>query len=145
MTRFLIQVALTLAVLAFAWSKGGKPERYVATIYFALVFSGIARWLVVGHWSEEGYASVQTFRFVVDSTALFAVTAVALSYDRWWPLWVSSAQFIAVVSHLLRAASMPLEPIVYAIMERWPVWLALIITGLGTLAHYRRSRIDRTI
>ena len=32
MTRFLIQVALTLAVLVLAWSKGGKPERYVATI-----------------------------------------------------------------------------------------------------------------
>ena len=82
MTRFLIQVALTLAVLVFAWSKGGKPERYVATIYFALVFSGIARWLVVGHWSEEGYTSVQTFRFVVDAAALFAESVRLNNFER---------------------------------------------------------------
>jgi hypothetical protein len=144
MTRFLIQVALTLAVLAFAWSRGGKPERYVATIYFAVVFSGIARWLVTGHWSEAGYVSLQTFRFAVDLCAFLGVTAVALAYDRWWVLWVGSAQLIAVVSHLLRAASMPLEPIVYAVMERWPVWLALVITGLGTLVHYRRSGTGST-
>ncbi|MBX7483186.1 hypothetical protein [Qipengyuania qiaonensis] len=140
MTRFFIQVALTLAVLAFAWSRGGRPERYVATIYFLLVSSGIARWLATGQWSQEGYGELQIFRFVADIVALVAVTAVALSFDRWWTLWVSSAQFIAVVSHLLRAANLPLEPIVYAIMERWPVWLALIITGLGTLAHYRRMK-----
>ena len=41
MIRFLIQVVLVLAVLAFAWSKGGKAERHVATIYFAVVFAGI--------------------------------------------------------------------------------------------------------
>jgi hypothetical protein len=143
MTRFLIQVALTLAVLAFAWSKGGKPERYVATIYFAMAFTATTRWLVTGQWSQEGYGSLQTFRFALDLLALFAVIAVALAFDRWWTLWVSSAQIIAVVSHLLRAANMPLEPLVYAIMERWPVWLALVITGLGTLAYYRRA--DRTI
>ena len=145
MTRFVIQVALTLAVLAFAWSRGGRPERYVATIYFAVVFSAIFRWLVTGQWSQDGYGSLQTFRFAVDLLALVAVIAVALAFDRWWTLWVSSAQIIAVVSHLLRAANMPLEPIVYAIMERWPVWLALVITGLGTLAHYRRAeRITTT-
>ena len=144
MTRFLIQVALTLAVLAFAWSRGGKPEKYVATVYFVLVFAGIARWLATGTWSQDGYDSLQTFRFLIDVCALVAVTAVALSSDRWWTLWVSSAQTIAVVSHLLRAAHAPLEPLVYAIMERWPVWLALIITGIGTMAHSRRMEHTTT-
>lgn len=145
MIRFIAQVMLLLVVLAFAWWKGGKEERYVASVYLGLMLAGIAHWLATGEWSETAYGSLQLYRFFCDLIALAIIVAIAIRYDRWWTLWVGSIQFIAVVAHLLKAADLPVGPLIYAIMERWPSWIALLTTALGTWSYARRKDgIDTT-
>lgn len=137
MTRFAIQVALLLLVTAFAWSKGGKPERQVSSIYLGMLVLSILYATVAGSWAN--YVSIPYYRVILDIAALLLVVRVALAHDRWWVLWVGSAQFLAVMAHFLRMGGMPLPPVVYAVMERWPVWLAIALTGLGTWLHMRRT------
>jgi hypothetical protein len=137
MTRFVLQVLLLLLVAVFAWRKGGKPERQVASIYLAMLVFGMAYAAAAGSWAS--YVSIPYYRVILDIAALLLVVRVALTHDRWWVLWVGSAQLLAVMAHFLRMAGMPLPPVVYAVMERWPVWLAIMLTGLGTWLHMRRT------
>ena len=138
MLRYLLQVALIVVVFAVAWRKGGRPERYVASTYLAMLVLDSGPALIAGQLFEPQDGSLQISRFVLDLCALCAVVLVALRFDRWWTLWVGAVQMIAVMAHVLRAADMPLPPLVYAIMERSPFWVAILITGLGTAVHARR-------
>lgn len=144
MARFIIQALLILVVFIAAWRNGGKPERYVASTYFGMFAASAVHAWVEGPDGETGYAGLHAFRFVLDATALAVIIFVVLRYDRWWTLWVGSVQLIAVIAHLLRIVDWPIPPIAYAVMERWPVWLAVIFTGLGTLIHSRQSRAIRS-
>jgi len=142
MVRFLIQVALLLAVLIAAWRSGGKPERHVATIYATMLVIGSLFDFFAVPPHQADYEQLHLVRFLLDALALVAVVRVALCFDRWWTLWVGSAQLIAVTAHLLRALEMPIPAFAYAVMERWPVWIAILLTGLGTFLH--RSRVRAT-
>lgn len=132
---------MLLVVLIVAWRSGGKPERYVATIYAAMLVLSSLYETVLIQPKQADYESLHLVRFLLDAFALVAVVAVALHFDRWWTLWVGSAQLIAVTAHLLRALEMPIPALAYAVMERWPVWIAILLTGLGTYLHQRRQMI----
>jgi hypothetical protein len=140
MTRYLIQVALLSVVFISAWRVGGKPERYVATIYATMLVVGSSYEFFFNPTDQASYEDLHPARFLLDAVALLAVTAIALQFDRWWTLWVGSAQLIAVVAHLLRALALPIPALAYAVMERWPVWIAISLTGLGTFLHHRREQ-----
>jgi hypothetical protein len=144
MLRFLVQALLILLVFIVAWRTGGKPERYVASIYLGMFAAAALHALAEGPDGEVGYLGLHSLRFALDIVALFVVVYAALRFDRWWTLWVGAVQLIAVMAHLLRIADWPIAPIAYAVMERWPVWLAVIFTGLGTYTHSRRSRANLT-
>lgn len=140
MLRFLVQALLIIVVFVAAWRRGGEPERYVASIYLAmLVTSGVNAFSASAQAGAD-YSNVKQLHFLLDGLALAGVVFVALRYDRWWTLWVGSVQSLAVMAHLLRALNWPIPPIAYAVMERWPVWLAVMITGIGTALQIRRSR-----
>ena len=140
MTRFAIQVVLILMVLAAAWRFGARPEKAVATIYATMLFLDVGKVMLVGQWDDGSYGSLVTFRFLLDLAAFVGVASVALLYDRWWTLWVGSAQLLALCAHLLKTVQAPLNPLVYSTMERWPVWIAIVVTGLGTYLHWTRNR-----
>ena len=140
MTRFAIQVVLILVVLAAAWRFGARPEKAVATIYATMLFLDVGKVMFVGQWDDGSYGSLVTFRFLLDLAAFIGVASVALLYDRWWTLWVGSAQLLALCAHLLKSVQAPLNPLVYSTMERWPVWIAIVVTGLGTYLHWTRHR-----
>jgi hypothetical protein len=140
MLRFLLQALLVLVVFIAAWRTGGKPERYVASIYLAMLVIASVHVVVLPPVGPNSIVVFHQVRALLDFGALVAVVTVALRYDRWWTLWVGSVQFIAVMAHVLRAMDMPIPPIAHAVMERWPVWMAVFLTGLGTIRHYQRSK-----
>jgi hypothetical protein len=140
MLRFLLQALVVLVVFIAAWRTGGKPERYVASIYFAMLSIASLHVAVAPPVGPGSIAEFHQVRAWLDVAALAAVVTVALCYDRWWTLWVGSVQFIAVMAHVLRALDMPIPPIAHAVMERWPVWMAVFLTGLGTIRHYQRTK-----
>lgn len=136
--RFSIQVALLLLVALFALAKGGRPERHVALILLGMLVANLGFAWISGRWTD--YGVFPWFRFILDLTGFALILAVALRADRWWPLWVSGVQLLAVLAHLLRAVDASIPPLVHAVMERWPFWIAIVITGIGTYLHHRRQR-----
>jgi hypothetical protein len=142
MERFLAQVLLIIVVFIAAWRKGAEPERYVASLYMAMLLVSSANALLGGSGDGTDYQTLHNVHFALDLAALLGVVVIALRYDRWWTLWVGSAQFIAVMSHVLRASGLPVPPLAYAVMERWPVWMAVCLTGLGTYLYHRRTTLD---
>lgn len=144
MIRFLVQAFLLTVVFIGAWRAGGKPEKYVATIYFAMLLIGTVEAFFTEPASQADYEDLHEFRFMLDFVALAGVVFAALRFDRWWTLWVGSVQFIAVMAHLLRLLDMPIPPLAYTVMERWPVWIAVALTGLGTYLHSQRRNATRT-
>ena len=140
MLRFLAQALLIIVVFVAAWRAGGKPERYVASIYLAMLVASAVNAFSGSAHAGADYTGVKILHFILDALALVGVVTIALRYDRWWTLWVGSVQFIAVMAHVLRMLDWPMPPIAYAVMERWPVWLAVILTGVGTWLQIRQSR-----
>jgi hypothetical protein len=138
MILYLLQVVLLFSLLIAALRMGGEPERYVAIIYVCMLVASSA-YELFGRDAGHTYQEVHKAHFILDGLALFAVVTVALRFDRWWTLWVGSAQLLAVVAHLLRAFSLPIPPLVYAVMERWPVWIAILFTATGLVLHVRRE------
>jgi hypothetical protein len=144
MARFLAQAILILVVFIAAWRAGGKPERCIATVYLTMFVVAAFDAILLPSSRDNPYDGLYGFRFILDLSALFAVITIALRYDRWWTLWVGSAQFVAVMAHLLRLLDIPVPPLAYAVMERWPVWIAVLLTGLGTTFHHRRRKTKAT-
>lgn len=140
MVRFFAQILLIIVVFTAAWLRGGKPERYVASTYFAMLFVSSANALLGEAGNDTDYQGLHSVHFVLDACALAVIVFVALRYDRWWTLWVGSVQFIAFMAHVLKASGLPVPPMAYAVMERWPVWLAVAITGVGTYLHCRQFK-----
>lgn len=138
MTRFILQVLFLILVVAAAWRVGGKPERYMASIYLLMLVISLLGAILLDDFGGSLRQS-QNYRLLLDFTALIAVTTVALRYDRWWTLWVGSVQLLAVIAHVLKLTGLSIHPLVYGVMERWPTWIAIALTGMGTLLHYRRS------
>jgi hypothetical protein len=138
MIRFIVQVLFLILVFAAAWRVGGKPERYMASIYLSMLVVSLLGAILFNDFGG-GLRQSQNYRFLLDFAALVAVTIVAVRYDRWWTLWVGSVQLIAVIAHVLKVIGLSIPLLVYGIMERWPIWIAIALTGLGTLLHHRRS------
>ncbi len=138
MIRFTLQVVLLVSIFVAAWRVGGKPEKYMASIYLSMLVVALAGAALLDDFGA-GLQQSQNYRFLLDLAALVAVATVALRYDRWWTLWVGSAQLIAVIAHALKLTGLSIDPLVYGVMERWPTWIAIALTGLGTWLHHRRS------
>lgn len=138
MIRFILQVISLVSVFVAAWRVGGKPEKYMASIYLTMLATSLIGAFLFDDFGA-GLEQSQTLRFLLDFAALIAVTTVALRYDRWWTLWVGSVQLIAVIAHALKLAGLSIHLLAYGIMERWPTWIAIALTGLGTWLHYRSS------
>lgn len=86
-------IALAVTAAAGLW-RGGWPERVAATgmvgAWFAsaMLQSGLQRW------------GVQTGVMVTDVLLLALLLAIALTSDRWWPMWATAFQAMGVAIHL---------------------------------------------
>ena len=137
--RFFVQLALLLAVTVLAYRFGGKDERRVSTIYCLQMAAVILATAIQGQNTD--YAQSLPFtRILVDCLGFMAIAAVIADTHKWWVMWVGSAQLLAVIAHGLRIFEVPLAPTVYQVMELWPIWLAISLTGYGTFKQLRRTQ-----
>jgi len=69
--------------------------------------------------ATTSYSSVQTGVMVIDLATLAAFTAVALTSDRFWPLWISGLQLTTSMGHLMKGIHSDLLPLAYAAALRF--------------------------
>jgi hypothetical protein len=136
MLRFILALVLLAAAALYAFRRGGTPEKQVATILVGIQLTDMAY-----HWlgGESIYDNVDTFHAFNDGWALLALVAVALTANRFWPLWVAALQVIASFSHYARMVDLSVPPMAYAVMIRVPLWGQIFVLLLGTW-NYARQR-----
>ena len=126
---------LTLAAIAYAWLRGGRPERYAAALLVAMIALQAA-----GHaFAPLIYKSVDPVGLAVDLVGLAGFSWLGISSRRIWPLWAGSLQLLSIGAHFVRALSIPVRPPVYYWMKSLPTVVVILLLILGTWSHQRRE------
>ncbi|WP_182466785.1 hypothetical protein [Sphingomonas gilva] len=134
MLRLYIFLGLQLAVSAYALVRGGAPERIVAV----LMLVAYAVSMLVQSQFPVRFHGVELGIFMVDCAMLAALLAVALRAERFWPLWMTGLQAVAVAAHLAKMASPEVIPWAYAAMLAFWSYPMMALLAIGTWRHWRR-------
>lgn len=125
------------ASCGYALWRGRKYERIAALVFIAATVLSF-----LGHSPRLRYVQIEATDLIVDTAVLFAVVAIALVSDRFWPLWVAGLQLVDSMSHLLKAVHADLLPQVYGAAERFWSYPILIILLIGAWRQNQRSSKD---
>ena len=133
---YLMQLVLLALTIAYAWRRGGQPERAAAA---AIASMYVLDPIYHAIWGQvTAYDQINVGHFVIDTIAWMAMATIALRANRWWTIWLASTQTISVLAHLLRGATSAMHPWVYAAMGRGPSWLEIALLFVGTTLYQRR-------
>ena len=125
---------LLLASCGYALWRGRKYERIAALVFVtATVLS------ILGHSPHLRYVELELTDVVVGTEVLFAVLAIALASDRFWPLWAAGLQLVGSVSHVLKAVQSDLLPHVYGAAERFWSYPILVVLFIGAWRQHQRQ------
>ena len=137
----LVYLFVFIAACSYAGWVGGWPERCGAVIVIAgslLSVVAVKSFYPVWRTPEIGV-------FIVDMLVLAAFGNLALYSDRYWPLWATSFQLVAVLIHMATLAQTVIVPAAYShAQEFWayPVIGAMVV---GTRNHQRATRKIRAV
>jgi hypothetical protein len=129
---------LLLVSCGYALWRGRKYERIAAAVFVTATILSI-----LGHSPRLRYVQIEASDLIVDTAVLFAVVAIALVSDRFWPLWVAGLQLVDSLSHLMKAVHTDLLPQVYGAAERFWSYPILLILLIGAWRQNRRSQSPR--
>jgi hypothetical protein len=124
-----------LAVAAYALWRGGGPERSVAALFLA---AAIATILVLP--TQGIFHDVATGILLVDSALFLCLLAVAMRAERFWPLWMTALQGIAVAGHGAKAVNPHVIPITYVILLAFWGYPMVALLAIATWRHQRRLK-----
>jgi len=112
--------------IALAFRLGGRDEKLVA---LALVVAALATPLV----QSSSFELAQHGIIVVDVLLLLVLGHVALTSDRYWPLFAAGFHFTTILFHVARSTGAGIVPDAYA--DLIVFWSYLVIAALiaGTL------------
>jgi len=136
MIRILFFNLLLFGACGYALLRGTRDARIVALVCIVANFATLA----VKDPVATSYSSVETGVLTVDILTLAAFTFVALTSDRFWPLWVSGLQLTTSMGHALKGIESNLLPLAYAAALRFWSYPILIILVVGVWRHQRRLR-----
>ena len=137
MERFWIFNALQVAATAYAFWRGGAPERVTG---LSLLLAALATRMF--HALGAGrFIDVEIGIMTVDIVLLGVMIAVTLHADRFWPAWVTALHALGTGAHLAKAINPDVIRLAYVVLSvvwSYPIVLLLII---GTMRHSRRVRL----
>lgn len=126
--------AILLGSCGYALVKGGRPERQVAAMFIAAtLLSKLAAWKVSGHFID-----FEVGLFAVDLALLAGLAAVALTSDRYWPIWLTTLHAYTVVAHLGRLLGPATIFHVYVGNSGIAADPVLLLLALATWRHVQR-------
>ena len=130
------QLAVVVLLSAWAWYRGGGPERACAATMLAMFVSSRIYRAFFGALGDLWTAD--TWYFSLDVVVMVALLAIAMRANRFYPLLLAAFQLVAVCAHLVRSLVETISPIAYYIMYVGPSYFQLIIIGVGLWSHQRR-------
>jgi hypothetical protein len=127
-------LSLLFSICLYALWRGGRDERLVALLCLLGTFATL---LAVSPLSER-YEGVENGLALVDLGVLAGFVTVALTSQRFWPLWVAGLQLTTAFGHGLKAIDSHLLPQAYGAALQFWAYPILIILAAGTWRRQRR-------
>ena len=135
MPRYVIFWAILLITCGYALLKGSKYERIAAGVFLLATVLSVAGHLTL----QVRYFALDTADVVVDSAVLVALVAIALTSDRFWPLWAAGFQLVGSMAHVLKMIDMTFAPWGYAVAARFWSYPILVVLFIGVWRQHRRT------
>ena len=138
-SQHLIFWAILFLTCGYALWRGRSDERIVASV---CLMATIATRFAISPLQIR-YASVESGLMLIDALVLLAFIWIALTSQRFWPLWVAGLQLTNSISHLMKLADIQLMPRAYgaaAAMWSYPI---LLVLAIGTWRSRRRGADDQ--
>lgn len=139
--RFLYGACL-LVTAVIGWRFGGRSERWGV----AIVVTGTLVTYIVMDPALFDWRSHRAPLVAVDTLALFALLALALRSERFWPMWAAAFHLITLCSHGAIYVLPRRLLQTYAVFQGfwiYPIMLCIVIGALSRRAD--RVRRDRPI
>lgn len=136
--RLAILLILLAAASVYAFRRGGKAEKQIAIILVAIQLLDLSYHHLLGF--ESRYGHVDAWHAFNDGWALLATLWVALTANRFWPLWIAAFQVMACLAHYVRLIDPEAPVLTYSIMIRAPLWFQVAILAFGTWNFARKRR-----
>jgi hypothetical protein len=134
MERLVFDIFLLVSCV-IAWFRGGDPEKKAAIMLF---LAALLSWIVVER-GENMFSHVEWRLFLVDLALAIALLVLAISADRYWPMWLTAFQIVSLLMHPafgLSQSKMAFAYAIAAIAWSYPMLMILIV---GTIRHRRRE------
>lgn len=129
-------LSLLLATSAYAFCRGGAPERYVASLFIAAYAMSVA---VQSDWATR-YDLVEPGVFAVDAALFVAVLCVALTANRFWPICMTGLVTMPLAAHIVKLVDPTIIPSAYQTLLAGWSYPAVVLLAIATRRHQRRLR-----
>ena len=143
MAHLLFFNAVLIAVIVYSMWRGGGPERAGAGI----IIAGDVLTVLVARVYADRFAGIETGILIVDALMFAAFFLLALTANRFWPIWITGLQGVSVMVHGAMAIAPSVIPWAYAFglaIWSYPILILLIA---GTRRHrdrLARNGVDRS-
>ncbi len=136
----LLQTAFALALLLcviYGSSAGGRTGKAGSAIFMLAAFMSAGAAMLNPEWSSTSYAV-----FAVDGLCLIALAVLAVRSNRFWPIWATGFQIVAVATHLATTWMPDIMPKAYqAILSFWSIPILWVMVA-GTRKDRRYERMN---
>ncbi|NCN86007.1 MAG: M20 family metallo-hydrolase [Sphingomonadales bacterium] len=130
-----------LACCGYAILRGAGSEYIGAAIMIIGSLSSLAVGKVLGtHWT-----SMEVEVFAIDVAGLFALIGLTIKSDRFWPIWATAFQLLAVTVHTAMMVDPEITPWAFAtgaVFWAYPMLLALAIGSCEHVSLERGRKIE---
>ena len=130
--------AILFLTCGYALWRGRSDERIVAASCLAAT---VATRFAISPLQTR-YTSVESGLMVIDLVMLVIFIWIALTSNRYWPLWVAGLQLTNSISHLLKFADLELIPRAYGAAAAAWSYPILVILAIATWRCHHRARDD---
>ncbi len=120
-------------VLVAVWWFGAQPERLGVSIL--AIASGLS--ILVSTPDGRRFYNLEIGIAVVDVVTLFSFVVLAISSQRFWPIWAASFQASDLLTHGAISAMPNSVPKAYGLLQGFWVYPMFVAILLGTYGHQR--------
>lgn len=130
----LVAVLLLLAVCALAWLYGRRLERWAAlAIFVASLVAPLVQ-------DTSDWFAPQVGLMAVDVALLVFFLILAITTDRFWPMWAAGFHLLTVLAHVAVHLDGGVMPLAYVVVLNLVGYLVLLALLLGIFEGRRRAR-----